>query len=203
MTTQAVSTSTGSAFGRFAGLSAILAGIVGLLYAVAFVVLHNDMLSALFLLLGGLFSVAALTGVYQRLRESEPGFALLGWFLGIAGALGALIHGGYDLSNALHPPALNAALADLPSPIDPRGLLTFGITGMGIFIIARLMGRSGRFSVGLSYLGYALAVLLCALYPGRLILLDPKHPFILVDALISGFVVNPLWYLWLGSELWK
>lgn len=203
MTTQAVPASTSSAFRRFAGLSAILAGIVGLLYSLAFVVLRNDILSALFLLLGGLFSLAALTGVYQRLRESEPGFAMLGCFLSMAGALGALIHGGYDLSNAFHPPTLNAALTDLPSPIDPRGLLTFGVAGIGIFIISWLMGRSRRFSAGLAYLGYALAVLLFALYFGRLILLDPKHPFILVDALLSGFVLNPLWYLWLGAELWK
>jgi hypothetical protein len=41
------------------------------------------------------------------------------------------------------------------------------------------------------------------LYLGRLILLDPKNPVILVDAVVSGFVFNPLWYLWLGFGLWR
>ncbi|MDP9243568.1 MAG: hypothetical protein M3O77_00615 [Chloroflexota bacterium] len=50
--------------------------------------------------------------------------------LGLAGALGAALHGGYDLANAINPPASDP-IANLPSPIDPRGLLTFGVSGLG------------------------------------------------------------------------
>src|SRR5689334_10381925 len=112
-----------TSFDRFAGWTAVLAGISGFLYSVAFIVLRSDLLSALFLMLGGLFSSAALTGLYQRLRGTESGFALLGLLFALSAGLGSAIHGGYDLANTLHPPAsLNA---DLPNPIDPRGLLTF------------------------------------------------------------------------------
>jgi hypothetical protein len=192
-----------SSFERFAGLSAILAGITGLLYSISFIVLKNDLLIALFLMLGGLFSTAALAAIYNRLKETDATFALWALFLSVAGAFGAIIHGGYDLANVINPPAANIALASLPSTIDPRGLLTFGVAGLGIFGIAWLMGRGRQFPRGLSYLGYLLAVLLVILYLGRLIILDPKNPLVLVDALLSGFIVNPVWYVWLGLVLWE
>ena len=69
-----------TSFEKFAGWGAILAGVSGLLYSIAFVVLQDNLLSALFLLLGGLFSTSALTALYQRLRATESGFALLGIF---------------------------------------------------------------------------------------------------------------------------
>lgn len=123
MTTQAQSTSgvsetsiQSSTFERFAGVCAILVGLGGILYAVAFVVLKNSLLYSLFLLLGGLLSTAVLTAVYNRLRKTA-------------------------------------------------------------------------------------ALLLVVLYLGRLILFDPTNPVILVTAVFSGFLVNPLWYLWLGVTL--
>ncbi len=196
-------TTQSSSFERFAGLCAILAGISGLLYSISFVLLKNDLLIALFLMLGGLFSTAALAAVYNRLKETDATFALWALLLSIAGAFGAIIHGGYDLANAINPPAVTVALASLPNAVDPRGLLTFGVAGLGVFGIAWLMGRSRHFPRGLSYWGYLLAVLLVVLYLGRLIILDPKNPVVLVDALLSGFIVNPVWYLWLGVVLWR
>lgn len=181
-----------SSFDRFAGLCAILAGIVGLLYSISFVILKNDILIALFLMLGGAFSTAVLVAVYSRLKATDSNFAFWALFLSIAGAFGAIIHGGYDLANAINPTAANVALANLPSAIDPRGLLTFGVTGLGIFVFAWLMGRSGQFPRGLNYWGYLLAILLVVLYLGRLIILDTKNPVILVNGLLSGFIVNPV-----------
>jgi hypothetical protein len=196
-------TTQSNSFERFAGLSAILAGIAGLLYAMSFVILKNDLLIALFLMLGGLFSTSVLVAVYNRLKQTDSTLALWALLLSIAGAFGAIMHGGYDLANAVNPPAANVALASFPSAVDPRGLLTFGVAGLGIFGIAWLMGRGKQFPRGLSYWGYLLAVLLVVLYLGRLIILDPKNPIVLVDALLSGFIVNPVWYLWLGVVLWQ
>ena len=190
-----------SPFERFAGLSAILAGIIGLLYSISFVILKNDVLIALFLMLGGVLSTAVLVAVYNRLKETDATFALWALLLSIAGAFGAIIHGGYDLANAINPTSVNVSLANLPSAIDPRGLLTFGVAGLGVFVIAWLMGRGGQFPRGLSYWGYLLAVLLVVLYLGRMFILDPKNPIVLVDALLSGFIVNPVWYVWLGIVL--
>ncbi len=106
-------------FARFAGACAILTGIASFLYAVAFVILQNVVLSALFLAAVGLLSSAVLVAVYYRVRQTNAAFALWALVLGIVGALGSAVHGGYDLANAIHPPS--SALAELPSPVDPRG----------------------------------------------------------------------------------
>jgi hypothetical protein len=53
----------------------------------------------------------------------------------------------------------------------------------------------------LGYLAYLSAVLLVVLYLGRLIVLDPTNPLILVPALLNGFLVNPALYVWLGLAL--
>lgn len=188
-----------TSFERFAGWSAVLAGTSGFLYSISFIVLQNNLLSALFLTLGGLFSIAALTGLYQRLRGTESSFALLGLLLGFSAALGSAIHGGYDLANALHPPAsLNA---DLPNPIDPRGLLTFGIAGLGLFLLSWLMAQEMRFPRNLAYLGILSSILMIILYLGRLIVLQATSLVIVIPALLEGFIVNPIWYIWLGRAL--
>lgn len=186
---------TGS-FGSLASVSAILAGVFGLLYSVAFVVLRSDSLSALFLLLGGLAMIVVMTALYRLNRDSDGSFALLAFAFSVGAAAGSLIHGGYDLSNALHPPA--SLSTDLPSPIDPRGILTFGIAGIGVFLWSWLMARNPVFPSGLRYVGYASALLMIILYLGRLIILQATSPAILIPAALEGFVVNPLWFLWLG-----
>jgi hypothetical protein len=188
-----------SSFERFAGWTALFAGISGFLYSVSFIVLQNNLLSALFLMLGGLFSACALTGLYQGLRGTESGFALLGFVFSLSAALGSSIHGGYDLANALHPPAsLNL---DLPNPIDPRGLLTFGIAGLGLMLLSRLMIQELSFPKTLAYLGILSAILMLVLYLGRLIVLQATSLVIVIPALVEGFIVNPIWYIWLGLVL--
>lgn len=194
-------------FEKFAGTAAILAGLVHFLYAVAFVIISRSapgvgaLFSALFLLVAGLLSLTALTGAYQRLCRTDAAFALYALILGSVAQLGAAIHGGYDLANLINPPALVSA--DLPSQIDPRGLLTFGVMSLALFVIAGLMGRGKTFAKGLGYLGYALATLLLIIYLARLIILDPANPVLLLPVLVSGFVVNPAWYIWLGVVLWR
>ena len=194
-----------TSFERFAGLCAILAGLVGFLYSTAFIIVSRSrpelggLLSALFLMLGGLLTSAALVAVYTRLRETDAAFALWALLLGLAGTLGSAIHGGYDLANAINPPD---TIPNLPNQVDPRGLLTFGIAGLAIFVVAWLVGRGGQFPKGLGYLGYLLAVLLVVLYLGRLIVLQATSPVIVVPALLAGFLVNPIWYIWLGLALW-
>jgi hypothetical protein len=188
-------------FEKFAGWGAILAGLSGFLYSISFIVLQNDMLSALFLLVGGLFSASALTALYQRLRATESGFALLGFLLTLSAAIGSAIHGGYDLANALHPPASLAT--DLPNPIDPRGLLTFGMAGVGLFLLSWLMTQELRFPRNLAYLGILSAILMIILYLGRLIVLQATSLVIVIPALLEGFIVNPIWYIWLGRTLMR
>jgi hypothetical protein len=195
-------TAAGSmSYERFAGTCALLAGLAELLYSIAFVVLRSDALSAIFLVVGGLLSAVALVAVYGRLRETDDSFALLALVLGITGGLGAAIHGGFDLSNTLHPPTTIST--DLPSQIDPRGLLTFGCAGLGLGLAAWLILRGGRLPSGLGYLGLLTGVLLIVTYLARLIVLDPTSPVVLVPAVLTGFLASPIWYVWLGLSLWR
>jgi hypothetical protein len=195
------STAVSSTYERFGGLCAIMCGVSGFLYSVAFVILRSTSLSALFLLLTGLLGTATLVAIYARLRETDVSFALWALLLGTVSALGSALHAGYDLANALNPPATTNL--DLPSQIDPRGMLTFGVAGLALWVMAWLILRGVQFPRGLGYLGYVTAALLIIIYLARLIVLDATSPLVLVPALLAGFVASPVWYVWLGLNLWR
>jgi hypothetical protein len=195
-------------FEKLAGYCAMVNAMTGFLYALAFTAVSaaapgaGALLAAVFLMLGGLLTAPVQVALYDRLRRLDAPWALLALVFGIAGALGAFMHAGYDLGNAVHPPGTGAqALSGLPSQVDPRGLLTFGLGGASLMILAWLMGRDRVFPRGLGTLGYVLAVLLLMLYLGRLIILSPAHPVMIVLTLLSGFLVGPAWYGWLGIVL--
>lgn len=193
-----------SSYSKFAGLFGILAGISGFVYSIAFVILRQATLYSLLLMLGGIFTSATLVAVYRRVQPMSPNFALWGLLLGITASMGAAIHGAYDLANAINPPAADPlAGANLPNQIDPRGFLTFGIAGLGLLVLSWLILRSGAFPRPLAYLGLLSAVLLVIIFLGRLIVLDPASPLILAPAALEGFIVNPVFYVWLGWLLWR
>jgi hypothetical protein len=122
--------------------------------------------------------------------------------LAVVAAVGSAIHGGYDLANAIHASGEAAAgLANLPSQIDARGLLTFGVAGVGLLALAALIVTGGRLPKGLGFLGFVLGVLLILIYLGRLIVLDATSLLIVVPAALTGFLINPIWYIWLGVAL--
>jgi hypothetical protein len=193
-------------FEQFSGLCAGLAGLAGLGYSTAFVVyLHDGSRGAAYvddvlLILGGLLATAAFVAIYGRLRATDEGFALLGLLLAFAGALGSMTHGAYDLANLVKPPASLAA--DVPSSTDPRGLGTFALIGVSVAIASMLILRGGALPRGLAYLGLVAAALLIFVYVGRLVILNPRSTGLHTAAVISGFLVNPAWFLWLGGKLW-
>ncbi|MEX0834408.1 MAG: hypothetical protein WD276_11155 [Actinomycetota bacterium] len=194
-------------FERFAGTCAIVVGLGGLAYSISFVMILRGSsnrtiagTNAVFLLLGGILTTAVFVAIYNRLRETSPSFALWALALGELGAAGAAIHGGFNLASIIHP---SQGATDLPSSIDPRGLLTFGVTAIAFFVIAWLIGRGPGFPRGLGYLGYAAAILSMVLYIGRLTIVNPKNPLMLTAAVLAGFIVNPLWYAWIGVRLRK
>ena len=191
-------------FERFAGGAAIAVAVGGVAYSVAFVIAVKsdsevaENLSFLFLLLGGVLGTAVLAALYRLTREVGEGFALWGLLLGAVGVLGSAIHGGYDLARAIHPAT---GLRGVPNAIDPRGLLTFGLTGLGVLILAWLIRRLGTLPSGLGTLGMVLGVLLVAVYVARLFILDPNEPVLLGLAGVTGVVVHPWWFIWLGRSL--
>ena len=203
----AVTAASSRSFERSSGASAAVVGIGGFLYSIAFVILTRSspetgrFLSALFLLLGGVVGIQVLAAVYRRLREVDAGFALVAFMFGFAGALGSALHGAYDLANLTHPPT--SPFTDFPNAVDPRGVLTFGLSGLALIVVARLMTRGGGFPRGLALLGYLSGILLVLIYLVRLIVFDPTSPLLLGPAALEGFIVNPVWYVWLGLTFWR
>jgi hypothetical protein len=193
------------AFESFAGACAFVVAAGGIAYSVAFVtVLRNSndaalVASSLLLLFGGVLSTAVLTAVYGRVRETDPAFALWGLLLGFAGGIGSTVHGGYDLAVRLHRPT--GTLNVPASPVDPRGLATFGLAALGVLVFAWLIVRGEAFPRRLGQLGAVAGVLLLVVYVGRLVVLNPKSPGLLAAAVLSGFVLNPAWFAWTGVEL--
>lgn len=188
-------------FKSYGSLAAYGAGISWFLYTVSFMILKNPLWSSLFLMLAAVFALAVFVTIYRDLKEVDSSFAIYILLLGFLGSFGALTHGGYDLANIINPPA--GMNANLPSQIDPRGLLTFGVTGAAILKLSWLMQKIKAMPVNLAYLGILSGILLIIIYLGRLIVLDPTNPLLRYPILIEGFIVNPLWYLWLGSALSK
>ncbi len=196
-----VRSTTSSVYERFAGVCAVLVGALTFLYSVSFIILVNEPLSSFCLLANGLLASAVLVALYERLRTTDSSFALWALLLGLAGSIGSAIHGGYDLAGVLHQHA--AVDPNLPSAMDPRGLLTFGVSGLALWVFAWLILRSGQLPKPLGYLGYLVAALQIILYLGRLIVFDAKNPVIVVPALIAGFLATPIFFIWLGVRLWR
>jgi hypothetical protein len=191
-------------FERFAGGAALAVAAGGVAYSISFVLaLKADSEPALrtgfvLLLLGGILGSAVLVGLYLRLRETDPGFAMVGLLFGAVGTLGSAIHGGFDLATSIDP---GGSATGLPNAIDPRGLLTFGFTGLGILVLAGSIRRAGDLATGMGWLGTALGVLLVLIYLGRLLIVDPNHPLLLGLAAVTGIAVHPAWFVWLGLAL--
>lgn len=198
------------AYERLAGIGAFAAGIGGLVYSVAFLggVVAGKApelgitVASIALMAGGFLSVMVLVALYRRLLDSAAAVGLLGLMLVAVGATGAMVHGGYDLAVTLQPPVTDVlAEAQLPHPMDPRGLLTFGISGLGLLVIAMQSRRSATLPANLATLGVAVGLLLIVVYLGRLIVLDPTNLLVAVPAGLTGLILSPAFYIWLGVEL--
>jgi hypothetical protein len=77
-------------------------------------------------------------------------------------------------------------------------LIVGGLLSAVTFIA--LYGRLRKTDEGFALLGAALLVFI---YVGRLVILNPRSPALHAAAVLSGFIVNPAWFIWLGSALWK
>ncbi len=198
------------AYERTAGIAAILAGVGGIVYSIAFlggIVLEwapqlGAAVSASALMTGGLLGVTVLVAIYGRLKDTAPSVALLGFVLAAIGAGASTIHGGYMLANAIHPP-LADVLADaaIPNPVDPRGLMTFGVSGLALLVLMLQSRRSGTLPVGLATLGAVVGIMLVIIYLGRLTIVVPTNPLVAVPAALTGLVLSPAFYILLGLEL--
>ncbi|MGH2685654.1 MAG: hypothetical protein ACRDJP_09340 [Actinomycetota bacterium] len=194
-----------AAFERFAGGLAYGVAIGGIAYSIAFVVALKApsdealAVSWALLLIGGLLATGVVVAIYLRAREADPGPAMIGLLFAAVGLLGSAIHGGYELAFEFNP-AERIDVA-LPSQIDPRGLLTFGFTGLGVLVLSRSIRTAAAFPARVAGLGSVLGIGLLLTYLGRLIILDPNNVALLGVAAITGLIVHPLWFLMIGRDL--
>jgi hypothetical protein len=186
-------------FLKTASGAALVAAAGGILYGLFFVVLNNQGVASALLMLGGLLSSLVLVALAASLSELNPPLVRWASIVGVVGSLLSLVHGGFDLANVINPP--DATLGGLPNPADPRGLATFGLTGLAYFLLSRVMARSGGYSRGLASLGQALGVLMIVIYLGRLIILDPTNLVVRV-ALVLGVAANTAFFVGLGLR-WR
>ena len=191
-------------FQRFAAGSAVLAAVASLVFTVAFARVVQDgdrwaeWVSWTTLLVGSLVSVPVMTALYRRLEGTEPEFALIGFVLGVAASIGAAVHAAYELSVLANPPGTTS---HFPNAIDPRGFMTFALTGVALGLFGWLIVRGDGLPRSAGQLALAAAVLLLVVYVGRLTVLNPKTNVIRVAALMSGLVLVPGFYVQVGRSL--
>jgi hypothetical protein len=193
-------------FERFAGLASILVVLGAVLYSIFFIWVVEGGGSNVravwyfLLMLGGIGTVPVLVALFHRLREVDPGFALVALLLGLGAALGAVLHGSYNLGVEVTPPDPYA----LGQEDVARGALRYAVLGLFFLLSSWLIQRGGTLPIGLAYLGYLGGAILVFIYIGRLFdFIEPGDYLSLVPPIIYGFVVHPLWYLWLGLTLWR
>jgi hypothetical protein len=182
---------------RTAGIAALFAALGGILYGYFFVIVGNVAVASALLMLGGLLLTLIIVVLGSSLEEVNRPLARWAMGVGFLGAVLSMVHGGYDLANEIHPPG--ATTGDFPNPVDPRGLATFGLTGVAVLILGGLMSRSAGYPRGLARAGQALGLIMIVIYLGRLIILDPTNPVVRV-ALAVGVIANTVFLLWIGRH---
>lgn len=178
-------------------MAALVAAVGGILYGYFFVVVGNFAVASALLMLGGLLMTLIIVVLGSSVEEVNRPLARWAVGAGFVGALLSVIHAGYDLANQIHPPGPSAG--DFPNPADPRGLATFGLTGIAVLILGGLMSRSARYPRGLARAGQALGAIMVVIYLGRLIILDPNNPVVQV-ALALGVIANTVFLFWVGRH---
>lgn len=183
-------------FQRTAGWAALAAAVGGILYGYFFVIAGNVAVASVLLMIGALLLTLILVTIGVSLAEVNHPVARWATTIGLAGSILSFIHGGYDLANQIHPPG--GTLDDFPNPADPRGVATFGLSGLAILILSSLMTRPD-YPRGLARTGQALGLVMIIIYLGRLIILDPTNVVVRI-ALVLGVVFNTVFLVWLGRH---
>ncbi|MCL5998603.1 MAG: hypothetical protein M1546_21480 [Chloroflexi bacterium] len=203
-------------FAKLGGLSAVIVGVLSVLYAVFFLVIARQAEfigtygSWLILGLSGLFSSAAYVALYEQVRgvredNAYHGYALWAMLMGVGASIATLLHGVYQamLVNTLQTAegsqraAIEAARM-LPSQVDPAGLASFFLVGIVAFVFGVLIVRGGVLPRGLGYLGMFNAALLVILFFASA---SNAQTLILLSGGLTSVVVGPVWWVWLGLSL--
>lgn len=196
---------------KFGGFSAILVGILSILYAVFYLVIARQAEyvgtygSWLILALSGLFSGAAYVALYRRVLPDNEGLALWALLLGFGASFATLQHGAYQAMLVSRMRMAEAPLEEalrlanrLPSQVDPAGLATFLVVGVVAFLFSWLILSSAALPRPLGYVGIFNAFILVVLYFASA---GGLQRLILISGGLTSVIVGPIWWIWLGLAL--
>jgi hypothetical protein len=149
-----------------------------------------------------LFGIVAL---YYRVRAAGERWAFFATLVGIAASVGTIASGLYQVANLrfvasiFNPASPGAALTafSAPSPINPLGVMAFGLTGLWFLVSALLMLRTDLPKL----LGYLGLVAFADLAFGFATSVAGNVALSTIAGLIAGAVGGPIFWLWLGVLL--
>jgi hypothetical protein len=190
------------AFQRLAGYCALFVGLGALVYAIIFITIveGNTETEPWFaiLMVGAITTVPVLVGLYCRFAEFDQGLALTFLTLGLFGALGGILHGGYELAVLITPPETEFGVYPGPEGVA-KGILRYLVAGLSLLLVAWLVWSSGLLPRGIAYLAALGGALLVFIYIGRLFdFITPGDYVSLIPPIVYGFLVHPLLYGWIG-----
>jgi hypothetical protein len=189
-------------FERLAGYCALFVGLGALVYAILFITIveGNEETEPWFaiLMIGAITTVPVVVALYCRFAEFDQGLALTALALGLFGALGGILHGGYELAVLITPPETELGIYPGPEGVA-KGVLRYLVAGLALLLVAWLVWASGLLPRGIAYLAALGGALLVFIYIGRLFdFITPGDYVSLIPPIVYGFLVHPLLYGWIG-----
>jgi hypothetical protein len=195
-------------FVRFGGLAAILLALTSWAAVLVYATLAQPAPDAQLTELTNLFlgrqifqflyalvafwALFAIVAVYYRVRSVGEAWAFFATLIGIAASVGTMIAAMYDVANLRQAAPLVGA-----SPINPLGVMSFGLTGLW-FLIANLLLRRTAMPRVLVLLGFVATL---DLFAGFVAGLSENAGVVYLASLIAGAIGGPIYWLWLGRLL--
>lgn len=149
------------------------------------------------LVVGGLVTVPVLVALYHRVRVTDDGLALTFLLLGLVGAMGGVVHGGFNLAALINP----SSVGKEASP-DPGGIFRYATAGVALLVVGWLVVAGRSLPRRFGQLALLSGLVLVVTYVGRLYdFVTPAHRLTLAPPLLYGLVLHPALYLWLARLL--
>jgi hypothetical protein len=186
-------------FVRFGGLAAILLALTSwaAVFAYATLVEPGDARLGLQIVqflyaLVAFWALFATVAVYYRVRSVGEAWAFFATLVGVAAALGTMVAAMHEVANLRLAP-----VTATPSPANPLGVMSFGLTGLWFLVANRLLWRTTTPRV-LVLLGFVTAgVLLWGFLAG----LSENGGIVYLASLFAAAIGGPIYWLWLGRQL--
>ncbi len=195
-------------FARFGGLAAILLALTSWGAVLAYATLaqpdaNTQLVEATNARIGlqvfqflyalvAFWALFAIVAVYYRARAAGEAWAFFATLVGVAASVGTMVAAMYEVAGLRQSPPLTGI-----SPINPLGVMSFGLTGLW-FLIANLLLRRTTTPRVLVVLGVVVAVDLLA---GFVAELSANRGIVFLAGVFAGAVGGPIYWLGLGRQL--